>query len=119
MHASQRCHRDQRIAQNMARADREGRQPLGARGADEILRTCLDHRGARQPRVNSDEKERERQRRQDHVLEAVPRVSEAFQIRANRFRAAARQPAELHGEEHDHHQADPETGHRIKQQRED
>src|SRR5262249_34075604 len=98
----QRQHRDQRVLEGVLADDERLRQPLEPRELDVLGAEHLEHRRTCQAHVGGGEIPPQREGRHQHV----PR----------RARARRRQPAEIHREEEDEQQADPEGRHRKPEQ---
>ena len=80
---------------------------LGARGADEVLAQHLQHGAPGQPGDDSRGHHREGERRQDQVAQEVGKIATAV----DGVHTARRQPAQLHREEQDQQQSEPEGRH--------
>ena len=99
--------------------DAAARQAPGAGGAHEVLPPGLGHAGAHHAQVERQIDEAERGHRQDEVAGDVGGAGEAGLVRGDGLDAADRQPAQIDGEDHDQHEAEPEAGHGIERQRAD
>ena len=92
-------------------------EALGARGAHEVERQHLEHRGAHDAQVDRQEDQPQRQRRQHQVprdVQHAPRFP--CRLGADRVEAAGRQPVQIDAEQHDRHQAEPEGRRGVEHQ---
>src|SRR5436190_2190677 len=103
--AGQAQHRDQRVFEGVHGDHDVARQPFQARQLDVLAAQHFEHRGAGQAQQRGGKIPAERYRRHDQVLPAAL--------------AAGRQPAEPDREHQDHHQPEPEAGHRQPEQGDD
>ncbi len=99
-------HGDERVRHRMPPQRGAASEPLGARRADEILAQRLQHRGAGDAREDRRLRQGEREGGQDQRAEARPGAA----IPAGE--AARRKPREMHGEQQDQQDAEPEIRHR-------
>ncbi len=111
--------RQQRVAGDMGEHDAAARQSPGAGGEDKILPPGLGHAGAHHAQIEREIDEAERGDRQDEMGGDVGGAVEAGLVRRQALDAADRQPAQVDGEDHDQHQAEPEARHGIERQRAD
>ena len=94
----QRQHRDQGVLEGVLGDDEGFGQALEAGELDVLRAQHLEHGGAREPHVRGGEVPAEREGRHEQVPDGA--------------RARRRQPLQVHGEEEDQHEADPERGER-------
>ena len=114
--------RQQGVRDGVALPDGLVPQALRARQLDVVLAQRLQQRRAHDQRVLAEVGDREDEERQDHVVQDVGHV---LQPRVARPPAVSYPPVgkiagkgPTHGERHDHEQAEPELGHRVREQRE-
>src|SRR5574341_412304 len=103
--ADDRHDRDRGVLERVLPHDGRVRHPLGARRPDVILVQHIEHARPREPRDPRRREEPERDSRQQEVLEAAP--------------PRGGQQVELHGEDQDQHDPEPECGHGLAEQRDD
>src|SRR5205823_5614648 len=97
--------RDQCVLEGVHRDHDVARQAFQSRQLDVLAAQHFEHRGAGQAQQRGGEIPAERHRRHDQVLPAAL--------------VAGRQPAEPDREHQDHHQPEPEAGHRQPEQGDD
>ena len=105
-----REHRHHGVAQHVAPEHASRRLALGARGAHEVLAQHVEHRRADDAREDRRLHDRQRHGRQHERAQAGPEATAVG--RAPAREAAGREPAQLHREEPDEKDREPEVGQR-------
>ena len=95
LHAGEGEDRQDGIAQHVAADDLRLRHPFGAGGLDEIERHYLQHRGAREARIDGGEKQTEGDGRQDEMVRDIRDTRPAGIVGADALHVEGRQPVEV------------------------
>ena len=114
--------RDQRVLQTVLEDDRGARDALRRGGAHVVGADHFEHRAAHEPAALRDEQQREHDRRQDQMLQAVApgsKVSRSRDAGRRQLRSCSRSAVMPYDRERElHHQREPEHRHRLAEERE-
>ena len=107
----------QGVAHRVVAKDPVSRQPDRAGGRHEVLVEHVGERGAHDHHVLAQQAQRQRDDGQRRVLQDVPHVADAGELRARIGLEAGGEGAHRDGEQPDQHHPQPELRHRIQDQR--
>ena len=113
----ERDHRQQGVRDGVAITDQRVPQTLRAREHEVVLAHRVEQGRAHDDRVLAQVCERQRQRRQEHVVRLVSELGEPGVARVRVRDPPGREPAELHREEREQQHPQPELGHRVEAHR--